>query len=189
MNTRIQAAAQRLLASGSITKEECEKLEKVAFSWPGLLKGVEGVGLGAKGVLGTAVTAGLIGIGTKKFLVDPFIQQAQMARSYNDMTNKVPSLQGKDPQQLADYFDVVRSYSPRAASNPLVAGALVNKMIEFGGVDHKLVKDIADIQGEETLFSALSDLNGGLKAKDDDYKKSTPKASIVQHYHAQGLKP
>ena len=30
--------------------------------------------------------------------------------------------------------------------DPLVAGALVNKIKQFGGVDHKLVQDLASIQ-------------------------------------------
>jgi len=190
MNTKIQDAAKRLLDSGSISNEECGELCKMAGADPGMLSRVFGAlasgakatasgaqaatGVGEKILQTTAVLTGLgvVGLGAKKFLVDPFVQQAQLARSYSDLTTKVPSLQGKDPQQIADYFDVVRSYSPRAASNPLVAGALVNKMIEFGGVDHKLVKDIADIQGDETLFSALSDLSGGLKAEKKE--KATP---------------
>jgi hypothetical protein len=171
MNTKIQAAAKRLLESGSITKEECEELSKIA-AIPALASALgkfKAFGGETQKVVGTLAGIGLIGMGVKKFLVDPFVQEAQMARSYNDMTTKVPSLQGKDPQQLADYFDVVKSYSPRAASNPLVAGALVNKMIEFGGVDHKLVKDIADIQGNETLFSSLKDISG--MGKDDKKDK------------------
>ena len=61
------------------------------------------------------------------------------------MVKKVPSLKGTSKETLKDYFDVVKTYSPRAAANPIVAGHLVNKMVQFGGVDHKLVQDLTSI--------------------------------------------
>ena len=69
-----------------------------------------------------------------------------MARSKMSLANYTPSLADEDPKMVNDYFNVVKAYSPAAARNPIVAGALVNKMIEFGGVDHNLVKGLVDIE-------------------------------------------
>lgn len=69
-----------------------------------------------------------------------------MHKSFEAMPSKVPQLMDKNPQEIRDYFDVIKMFSPKAASNPLVAGALVNKMMEFGGVDHKLVQDISSLE-------------------------------------------
>ena len=62
------------------------------------------------------------------------------------MQEKVPQLAEKDQEKLKDYFGVIKTFSPKAASNPLVAGHLVNKMMEFGGVDHKLIQDLSSIE-------------------------------------------
>lgn len=69
--------------------------------------------------------------------------------AYNKMMNKVPTLSEYPEDQVKDFYSVVKTFSPKAAANPLVAGALVNKMLQFGGVDHKLVQDIANIEGEK----------------------------------------
>ena len=62
-----------------------------------------------------------------------------------------------------NYFKVVRQFSPKAAANPLVAGALVNKMVQFGGVDHKLVQDIASLQ-KDVAAPEYEVAKGGLSA-------------------------
>ena len=85
-------------------------------------------------------------VAAKESLIDPIRDHYKMKSSYNQLLKKTPQLKGVDSEQLRDYFNVVKTFSPKAASNPLVAGALVNKMVQFGGVDHKLVQDIADIQ-------------------------------------------
>lgn len=87
--------------------------------------------------------AGLIGsqaIGKAKSAVD-----SQTA--YSKMFEKMPNLSEYPEDQVKDFYSVVKTFSPKAAANPLVAGALVNKMLQFGGVDHKLVQDIANIEG------------------------------------------
>ena len=43
----------------------------------------------------------------------------------------------------------------RIKLSPLVAGALVNKMHQFGGVDHKLVQDLAHIQSSASKDSTV----------------------------------
>lgn len=99
-----------------------------------------------KGIAMVPAAIGVAGLIGKEAIIDPLAREVKMKRSYNAMVQSVPQLAEKDQDQLRSYFNVVKTFSPKTATNPLVAGHLVNKMIEFGGVDHKLVQDIAAIE-------------------------------------------
>jgi hypothetical protein len=107
-----------------------------------------GIGKQLATALGGVLLAGTAASQIKEGIVDPARTAYQVARSSKDMMKKYPNLKQEDPDKVKDYFNVVKQFSPRAAANPLVAGALVNKMIQFGGVDHKLVQDL--IQKDST---------------------------------------
>lgn len=76
----------------------------------------------------------------------------QIAATEKHLIDANPELADFDQQKIKDYFDVVKLYSPQAARNPLVAGSLVHKMLQFGGVDHKLVQDIAGLEKNKSGF-------------------------------------
>lgn len=84
----------------------------------------------------------------------------QISNTEREIINKNPELAQYDNALVKDYFDVIKTYSPQAARNPLVAGALVRKMIEFGGVDHKLVQDLGSI--ESNRKNTINDQFGAL---------------------------
>ena len=147
----IKEAADSLHKKGVISKDECELLKEAAFS-------LKQVGSFAKDMAMPIAVAGM-GIGALQQLFAPAINKAKAMMAYNQMTEKYPELKEKDPDKVKDYFRVIESFSPKAATNPLVAGALVNKMLEFGGVDHKLVQDIANIQGALPMTTGLQDLS------------------------------
>ena len=89
----------------------------------------------------TAVAGGaLAGLGAAAH------HQVQIASTEHNLIKKNPDLANYDADKIRDYMEVIKTYSPQAARNPLVAGALVKKMIDFGGVDHKLVQDLASLQ-------------------------------------------
>ena len=150
----IKEAAQRLLDRGEITKEEFEVMSGLTKE---ALFGLTALGEGGKSVLGStgsvardilqtlglAAVAGTLG----SALVNKATAMHEHATAYENMTKKMPILSEYPEQEVRDYYNVVKTFSPKAASNPLVAAALVNKMIQFGGVDHKLVQDIANIEG------------------------------------------
>jgi len=118
------------------------RLSKIMFPKPSMVERVlKGVRPAAIGV-GTLGAAGLIG----KEIGDQVAQDIDIKNTFKEMQQKVPQLQQYDQDSMKDYFDVVKIYSPKAASNPLVAGALVHKMMTIGGVDHKLVQDISQIE-------------------------------------------
>lgn len=100
-----------------------------------------------------ALPAFLAGSGVaiaKETLVDPVAEQAQIGLSYKKMFDKHPNLAGEDQRKVKDYFNVVKTYSPQAAKNPVVAGSMVNRMIEFNGVDHNLVSALGNIKRPES---------------------------------------
>jgi len=149
MEDRIKTAADNMLTKGSITDVEHGELCKVALKFKDITKGLETLGgkrqkiinlLGGLALLGGGVYAG------KEAVIDPLVQAVKINKSFKAMAQKVPQLADQDQKQMKDYFNVIKTFSPKAASNPLVAGALVNKMMQFGGVDHKLVQDISAIQ-------------------------------------------
>lgn len=100
--------------------------------------------LGAFVVPVAAAGAGVLA--AKELVFDPMRREQEMAESYSQILQTTPALVGEDQEKVRDYFGVVKTFAPNAAANPLVAGALVNKMVQFGGVDHKLVQDMASLQ-------------------------------------------
>ena len=70
-----------------------------------------------------------------------------LTSAYSQILQTTPALVGEDQEKVRDYFGVVKTFAPNAAANPLVAGALVNKMVQFGGVDHKIIQDLVSIEG------------------------------------------
>lgn len=162
----IKEAADSLFKKGSITKEERDEIEKVA-AMPDVLGTVKGGSTkGTLGLLGkvkpiaTYVGGGILAASLLQQLLKPLAEKVKANISYNQLIDKNPVLAEKDPQLIKDYFGVINTFSPKAASNPLVAGALVNKMMEFGGVDHKLVQDIAAIQAGIESRDIIRDVAG-----------------------------
>jgi hypothetical protein len=103
----------------------------------------------AAALTGIAGMVGMQAIGKAKDMINSH-------DAYNKMIAKMPDLSEYPEEQIKDFYSVVKTFSPKAAANPLVAGALVNKMLQFGGVDHKLVQDIANIEGDKK--DILSDI-------------------------------
>jgi len=172
----IVKAADNLLAKGEITKEECELVKKAAAQPGAIGKIVASLSPTLRGsvkrtspVMNVSMQKALpwiqgglyslLGASVLKQLLGPLAERAKTNISFNKLIEKNPILAEKDPGQIKDYFNVIETFSPKAASNPLVAGALVNKMMEFGGVDHKLVQDLAAIQSG---LRAQSDVMGQL---------------------------
>jgi len=172
----VKSAAKRLFDKGEITEDEFNSITKMAgpWAWFKSLVKVQGGKAASKGqTIGKSLKGaglGVAGLGagtvvTKEVLVDPIVEANRINKSFDAMAKKVPQLAEKDKEDLRDYFGVIKTFSPKAASNPLVAGHLVNKMIEFGGVDHKLVQDIAAIQsGLTTPKVTQTALEAGAKA-------------------------
>jgi len=104
----------------------------------------------------------------KENVVDPATEAIKINQSYNKMFEKHPNLKEEDENQVKDYFNVVKTYSPAAAKNPVVAGSMVNRMVEFEGVDHNLVSALGNI-------------------KDPDKDKKVTQSNLIAGKSVQGL--
>jgi hypothetical protein len=146
-----------MLTSGKITKEQHEKVAGIFFGG--------GKGSLASNILQAAAAAAIVGTaGTQA--VKTISQKIGEAQGFNKMLEKNPDLNEQPETLLRDYYDVIKTFSPKSAANPLVSGALVNKMIQFGGVDHKIVQDLSSIEGPAQNFfydTAKVGMGAGLK--------------------------
>jgi hypothetical protein len=79
-------------------------------------------------------------------------------QSLVDIKAQMPELK-KDPD-TDRYFGVISEFSPSLARNPTVAGNLIQKMKQWGAIDHKTVQDL--IQMEKTH----QDTNRGMSLVD-----------------------
>jgi len=167
MNITQQAISQ-LEKKGSINKEEAERLTKLAGGFLSMLgngfkatnKALIDSGPAIQKYFGIPVAIASA-IAAKDLIYNPIAEKVKINNAFKQMQDKVPQLQGQDPEKIKDYFNVVRTFSPKSATNPLVAGALVNKMMEFNGVDHKLVQDLTSIQQNVHDKNSITSLIGG----------------------------
>jgi len=166
MEKTLKEAADSLLQKNKITNEEYDSLdiEKngafpvrtfISQNMASFGKGLNAASGKIQQAGAAAVTLATAGYLAKELIADPAIQAAKLNNSYNQLMAKTPQLQNQDPNTVRDYFNIVKTYSPAAASNPIVAGALVNKMIEFGGVDHKLIMDLMSMQEKVPSLGAM----------------------------------
>ena len=103
----------------------------------------------AENPIGTAI-AGIAGVGALEAIARPISQEAKIILSRRKLDEYSPNLKDVPKKEIDDYFSVVKTFSPKAAANPVVAASLVNKMVQFGGVDHKLVQDLAKINKDSS---------------------------------------
>jgi hypothetical protein len=168
----IKEAVQSLFDKKQITIDEynllnnsINELEKISALSPNVSRVLDAARIGLLGLgAGTGLTLG----GSE--LYKHLKQQSDIARSYNLMQEKVPALTEYPQDRIQDYFEVIKTFSPKSASNPLVAGALVHKMLEFGGVDHKLVQDLSSMENTHPgIFNeiAKAGLGGIMHHKSD----------------------
>lgn len=55
-----------------------------------------------------------------------------------------PSLQSVDKELLTRYYGVMNRVAPTIAGDSIVAGSLLERIVNYGGIDHSLMKDLAD---------------------------------------------
>lgn len=125
-------------AGSDIKNRDISTIEKSAAGSAGIKSFFKNwgpaIGLGAMGVSAAA------GVGEK--VVGAIKLNKDQKNAYTNMFKKVPQLREYSKQDVDDYYGVVKQYAPEMAANPLVAGNLVNKMIQFGGVDSALIGEL-----------------------------------------------
>jgi hypothetical protein len=95
-------------------------------------------------------------------LVTPFLAgigimgAAQLGKSFlppGDIDKKLdrliqlkPSLASVDRNLLSKYYKTINETAPEATSNPIVAASLLERIINYGGIDHTILKELADTE-------------------------------------------
>ena len=154
----IQSKPVRDITTKTLKKVLPKTISKVMYPtnrFDTLVKNIKPVGFGIAAATG-------IGYGGKE-IADSVGRSFKIHNSYKDLVEKNPLLGQYSDDTLKEHFDVVKTFSPKAASNPLVASALVHKMLEFGGVDHKLVQDIAAIEARKPTNIMADIAKAGIK--------------------------
>ena len=95
--------------------------------------------------LAVAAGVGVYGLGRMA------VERHQTGSSYNQMLELYPQLKREDAQRVKLYFDTIQQSAPGIARQPLVAGSVVSRLLNYDGFDHQTYKD---------LLSAQSVING-----------------------------
>ena len=70
-------------------------------------------------------------------------------RSFSEMLKLYPVLQQESPEKVRLYFDSIARRSPAVATDPIVAGSLIKRLINYDGFDHSVFRDL--VQTQSTL--------------------------------------
>jgi len=68
-----------------------------------------------------------------------------------------------DDAETRDYFNVVKTYSPMAARNPIVAGTMVSRMREFNGIDPNMVTALGNIKDNSKPAMSSTLVNSAIR--------------------------
>ncbi len=157
-------AAERARAAAS------DLMEKVAVGLPPNLKDVmKHMGAPPKGRLierlidnpagvalplavgGAAVTAGGMGAGYLGHHAltgaDALVQALMKGRRFDKMLTVNPELGGYDESSLQLAFNTLHKFNPEMASDPLVSGTFVRRVMDAQGIDTKTIGDISKARG------------------------------------------
>ena len=100
---------------------------------------------------GAAVTAGGMGAGYLGHHTltgaDALVQAMMKGRRFDKMMDVNPELGGYDENSLHLAFNTLHRFNPDMASDPLVAGTFVRRVMDAQGIDTKTVGEIARARG------------------------------------------
>lgn len=101
---------------------------------------------GIKGMVQNAGALALVtgGVGAVGMIAD----RVKLNSSYQKMLQLYPELQRESPERVKLYFDSISNSSPSVAQQPLVAGSLIKRLINYDGFDHAVYKDLVSAQSQ-----------------------------------------
>lgn len=72
----------------------------------------------------------------------------EINESYKNMLNIHPDLQKENPENVKQYFDYIKTYSPTVAKNPHAAGAMVKRFVHSDGMlmDNSVIKSLLEVE-------------------------------------------
>jgi hypothetical protein len=72
--------------------------------------------------------------------------QMAVQSSFKKMLQLYPELQRENPERVKTYFDSISQGSPDIASNPLVVGSLIKRMLNYDGFDTATYNELVGSQ-------------------------------------------
>lgn len=101
------------------------------------------------GLKNMAIHAGALGLMTGGMAaVGAAVDHVKLNSSYQKMLQLYPELQRENPERVKLYFDSIANSSPSVAQQPLVAGSLIKRLINYDGFDHTVHKDLVSAQSQ-----------------------------------------
>jgi hypothetical protein len=107
---------------------------------------------GLSDMLSRAAMIGAVGLGLNALVdaasapVGSVKNQVGKAVGYQKMLEGSPELQQMPSMQVKNMFDVLHSFAPDIASQPVAAAGIVSNMAQYDTVDHKTIQDLITMQ-------------------------------------------
>ena len=98
--------------------------------------------------VGGLATAGGVGVASALEALTSRIPRVNEDK-LNLIIQQRPMLQSISKDRLMKYYAVINSAAPTVINDPMVAGSILERVVNFGGIDHTLMKELAD--AERTL--------------------------------------
>jgi len=93
----------------------------------------------AVGAAGLAVSAG-----------GQLWSNVQVQRSFQTMLQRYPELQRENPTRVKQLFETISNAAPDVAKDPMVAGSLIKRMLNYDGIDHATYMELVSTQEKMT---------------------------------------
>lgn len=94
------------------------------------------------------------------------MSKMKLESSFQKMQQLYPELQRESPEKVRLYFDTIASGSPDIASQPLVVGGLLRRMLNYDGFDHSTYMDLGKHQKNMSGLNAGRGVDLGFLGRD-----------------------
>lgn len=107
---------------------------------------------GLADMLSRAAMIGAVGLGVNALVdaasapIGSVQNTVGKAVGYQKMLESSPDLQGMPSMQVKNMYDVLHSFAPDIASQPVAAAGIVSNMAQYDTVDHKTIQDLITMQ-------------------------------------------
>lgn len=74
----------------------------------------------------------------------------QIQKSFQTMLQRYPELQRENPTRVKQLFETISNAAPDVAKDPMVAGSLIKRMLNYDGIDHATYMELVATQEKMT---------------------------------------
>lgn len=117
-------------------------------------------------LLGGGLMAGSAGIGKALDAIGSTVRDFRKDSALEKMVQTSPKLQMLDQERVAMYFDVLWTFAPDMAQNPLTAGSVVYQAMQmdiYGGPPVEIIRTLVEIQERHSKSKKDGKLSGNVQ--------------------------